>query len=62
MSSSSSSSATPLSSSWSSVVCVVCPTAVGLAVVVVTTGVAGRIGCLSLLLTKSPISSRLVPW
>ena len=32
--------------------CVVCPTVVGVAVVVVTIGVVGRIGCLSLLLTK----------
>ena len=43
-----------LSCSWTSVVCFVCPAAVGLAVAVVTTeGVVGLVGCLSLLLTKS---------
>jgi len=35
-----------------SCVCVACPTAVGLAVVVVPIGVVGLVGCLSLLLTK----------
>ena len=46
-------SSSPSSWSWASVPCVVCPTVLGLTVVVVSMGVLGRSGCSSLLLTKS---------